>query len=317
MHRATAFFSRRRWSFCRGDVLSERGARWARVGAWLVATALIVLLVRTVDPRRALRVIEHTQVGWLVVAIASNLLIQPFGALQWRSLLTDGVDVSFRRMVRLFSLTSVANNTTPSIVGHATGAVLLANEPGVGKSGALSVVALDQICVGVAKIAVLGAAAAMLPLPSWMKQGFAGLVLLVVVLLIAAVVVAARTSHLAVLRQPRRVLRGVGFALCVKAAEAGAIAAVQGAFGLDVTPQFVFAVLAASALGSVVPIAPANIGTYEAASYGAYRFLGLNADAALGITVVQHVCQLLPAVGAGYMVLSLPKLRPRTPPLRV
>jgi uncharacterized membrane protein YbhN (UPF0104 family) len=298
-------------------VLTEGQARWARIGAWLVATALIVLLVRTVDPRRALRVIEHTVGWWLVAAMLGNLLIQPFGALQWRTLLPRDVDVSFRRMLRLFSLTSVANNTTPSLIGHATGAVLLANEPGVGKAGALSVVALDQICVGVAKIVVIGGAAAMLPLPGWMKQGFAGLVLLVVVLLIVAIVVAARTRHLAVLREPRRVLLGIAFALCVKAAEAGAIAAVQTAFGLDVTPTLVMAVLAASALGSVVPIAPANIGTYEAASYGAYRFLGLNAEAALGIAVVQHVCQLLPAVGAGYAILSMPKLRPRTPPLRV
>jgi len=298
-------------------VLSERCARWARVGAWVVATALIVLLVQTVDPRRALRVIERTNGWWLAVAVVGNLLIQPFGALQWQSLLPSGVDVSFRRMLRLFSLTSVANNTTPSLVGHATGAMLLAGEPGVGKVGALSVVALDQLCVGVAKIVVIAGAATMLPLPSWMKQGFAGLVLLVVVLLVVAVIVAARTPHLAVLRQPRRLLRGVGCALCVKAAEAAAIAAVQTAFGLDVTPQFVVAVLAASALGSVVPIAPANLGTYEAASYGAYRFLGLNADAALGIAVVQHVCQLLPAVGAGYVLLSMPKLRPRTPPLSV
>ena len=298
-------------------MLSGRGARWARVGAWLVATALIVLLARSVDPRRALRVIEHTELGWLIVAVAGNLMIQPFGALQWRSLLPDGVDVAFSRMLRLFSLTSVANNTTPSLVGHATGAVLLANEPGVGKAGALSVVALDQICVGVAKVVVIGSAATMLPLPSWMKQGFAGLVLAVVMLLAVAIIVAARTPYLAVLRQPRRVLRGVALALCVKAAEGSAIAAVQVAFGLEVTLSSVLAVLAASALGSVVPIAPANIGTYEAASFGAYRFLGLNADAALGIAVVQHVCQLLPAVGAGYVVLSLPKLRPRTPPLSV
>jgi uncharacterized membrane protein YbhN (UPF0104 family) len=270
-----------------------------------------------VDPRRALRVVEHTDAWWLVLAVAGNLLIQPFGALQWRSLLPDGVDIGARRMLRLFALTSVANNTTPSLIGHATGAMLLANEPGVGRANALSVVALDQICVGVAKIVVIGVAATLLPLPPWMKQGFAGLLLLVGALLVVAVVVAARTPYLVVLRRPRRVARGVLFALCVKAAEGAAIACVQHAFGLDVTPRLVMAVLAASALGSVVPIAPANIGTYEAASYGAYRFLGLSAESALGIALVQHICQLLPAVGAGYVLLSMPKLWPRTPPLRV
>ena len=300
--------SRHRWSFCRGDVLSERAARWARAGAWCVATALLVLLVRSVDPARALRVIEHTNGWWLVLAVLSNLSIQPFGALQWRALLPNGVSVSVRRMVRLFSLTSVANNTTPSLIGHATGALLLAGEPGIGKANALSVVALDQIAVGVVKIAVIGLAASLLPLPGWMAQGLIGLALLVGVMLIAAIVIASRTRYLDALRQPTRFLRGVAFAVCVKAAEAAAICCVQQAFGVDVTVQTVVVVLAASALGSVVPIAPANIGTYEAASFGAYRYLGFNAETALGIAVVQHVCQLLPAVGAGYVLLSLPKL---------
>jgi uncharacterized membrane protein YbhN (UPF0104 family) len=284
-----------------------------RVGAWVVATALIVLLVRAVDFGRALRLIERANPWWLVLAVASNTLIQPFGALQWRSLLPDGVAVSFRRMFRLFALTSVANNTTPSLVGHATGAMLLASEPEVGKATALSVVALDQIAVGLVKLGVIGVAASLLPLPDWMKQGLAGLALAVGVLLAVAVVIAARTRHLAALRQPKRFARGLAFAACVKAAEAGAIFAVQHAFGLDVTAQTVAVVLAASALGSVVPIAPANIGTYEAASFGAYRYLGVDAERALGIAVVQHVCQLLPAVGVGYALLSLPRFRARTP----
>lgn len=284
-----------------------------RVGAWLVATALIVLLARAVDLGRALRVIEHTNPWWLVVAIAGNATIQPFGALQWRSLLPQGVHVTFARMFRLFALTSVANNTTPSLVGHATGAMLLAGEAGVGKATALSVVALDQIAVGLVKLGVIGLAALLLPLPVWMKQGLAGLALAVSVLLVAALVTAARTRHLAVLRQPTRFGRGLLFAACVKAAEASAIFAVQHAFGLDVTVQTVVVVLAASALGSVVPIAPANIGTYEAASFGAYRYLGLDAERALGIAVVQHLCQLLPAVGVGYVLLSMPRLRARRP----
>ena len=166
-----------------------------RVGAWVVATALIVLLVRTVDPARALRVVEHTNGWWLLAAVAVNLLIQPFGALQWRSLLPDGADVSFTRMLRLFSITSVANNTTPSLIGHATGALLLANEPEIGKTGALTVVALDQIAVGVVKVAVIGCAAALISLPKWMERGLAGLGLVVLVMFVSAIVIAARTRH--------------------------------------------------------------------------------------------------------------------------
>ena len=51
-------------------MLSERRARWIRVGAWCVATALIVLLVHAVDPGRAARVIaqQTTEASTTVVA---------------------------------------------------------------------------------------------------------------------------------------------------------------------------------------------------------------------------------------------------------
>jgi len=288
--------------------LTETTRQRVRIGAWLVATALIVVLWRTVNTRRLLAFVEGTDPLWLAAAVLSNLMIQPLGAMQWRSLLPRGVTVARRRMLRLYSLTSIANNTTPSIVGHATGTLLLAAEPEIGRDVALSVLALDQLAVGVVKVGIVLSASALLPLPAWMVRGLTGLALLVGALLLAAVIVARRTRFLAALRTPSRFFMGVGFAIGVKLAEASAITAVQLAFGMHPSIRTVLPVLAATALGSVIPVAPANIGTYEAAAYGAYRFLGLTPEAALGIAVVQHVCQLLPAVGAGYIMLSLPRI---------
>lgn len=284
--------------------LTPRTHRGLAFGAWAVATGLIVLMARTVDMRRLLHAIAAADAGWLVSAAAINLLIQLFGALQWHALLPPTVRVGRRRMLRLFSLTSVANNTTPSLVGHLTGAALLAGEPGVGAAAALSTLALDQLAVGIVKVGILLIASALLPLPEWIHQGRSGLAALVAALALAAVVIARRTPHLAALREPRRLFAGVGFAAAVKLTEAGAIACVVHAFGLTVSVDRVAVVLAAATLASVVPIAPANLGPYEAAAYAAYRHLGLAPDAALGIALVQHMCQLLPAVGAGYLLLS-------------
>ena len=298
-------------------MVSEAGARRLRVGAWIVATALIALLLHSVDRARLLRVVTAANGWWLAAAVLGNLCIQPLGAMQWWSLLPAGASITRRRMLRLFSLTSVANNTTPSLVGHATGTLLLAAEPGVGKSAALSVLALDQLAVGLVKVSLLLGVSAVVALPTWMRRGVAGLGMIVGALLVGSVVVAARTRYLDVLRRPAKFATGLGFAIAVKAAEASAICAVQAAFGMTPSVGSVLVVLAATALSSVVPIAPANLGTYEAAAYGAYRFLGLPSESALGIAVVQHACQLLPAVGAGYLLLSVPRVASRTPPLRV
>lgn len=287
--------------------------RWLGIAAWIVATGLLVLLFHSVDTSRVFRVLEHADVRWLVAAVASNAAIQPFGAAQWRALLPSSVAIGRARVFRLFALTSVANNTTPSLVGHATGALLLAAEPGVGKAAALSALALDQVAVGIVKVGVLLTAALLLRLPGWMRDGLTGLAVVVGVMIVAAAIVARRTRYLDVLREPWRFAAALGFAVCVKLAEAGAIFAVQHAFALPLPAHAVVVVLAATALSSVVPIAPANIGTYEAASFAAYRYLGLAPEAALGIAVIQHVCQLLPAVGVGYVMLSIPRFSARIP----
>jgi uncharacterized membrane protein YbhN (UPF0104 family) len=54
----------------------------------------------------------------------------------------------------------------------------------------------------------------------------------------------------------------------------------------------------------MIPIAPGNLGTFEASAFVAYRYLGLPADQALSLAIVQHVCFMVPSVGIGYLFFS-------------
>jgi uncharacterized membrane protein YbhN (UPF0104 family) len=63
----------------------------------------------------------------------------------------------------------------------------------------------------------------------------------------------------------------------------------------------------------LLPVAPANLGVYEATVFAAYRFLGVSAEAAVGIAIVQHFAFLLPALVTGYVTLTLRQLLPRRP----
>jgi len=299
--------------------------------AWVIATALIYVIARGLDRELLRRVANEADGWWLLAAVASNAVILPLGAIQWRTFLPSSAVVATRRLIALFSLTSLANNTTPAIVGHVTGVLLLAAEPSVGRAAALSVLALDQIAVGLAKLTVLIGASLLLPLPDWITRGLAGLAV-IVSLLLGIVLLAAhqhkRAAHwsesrargpflrgvldllsrwtrdLEALRSPRRFAAGLGCALTIKAAEASAIFAVQHAFGLELPWTAVVIVLAATSLATVVPFAPANIGTYEAGVFAAYRHLGIAPETALVLAVAQHCCQLVPAVGVGYVIIS-------------
>ena len=58
-------------------------------------------------------------------------------------------------MLSVVSMTSTTLNTTPLLVGEATGVVLLVSRGGLDRPSALSVLAMDQFLVGLAKVAVL------------------------------------------------------------------------------------------------------------------------------------------------------------------
>lgn len=269
------------------------------------------------------------------MAVAWYVCIQPLGALQWRALFPAGATVPFRRVFRVWTLTSIANNTTTSLVGHITGLALLGAEAGLGRTAALSVLALDQVAVGMTKVAVLAVAAWIAPLPEWMSRGAAVLAgtVLVLALSVAAAswhhvrigawatashhgrlmhriapLVAAWASGLDALRSPVRFAVALSFAIAIRLAELAAILCVQSAFGLPMSLAAGILVLAATSLASFVMFVPANLGIYEAAVFAAYRLVGVPPDVALGLALVQHACQLVPAIGVGYVILSAERL---------
>ena len=61
-------------------------------------------------------------------------------------------------------------------------------------------------------------------------------------------------------------------------------------------------VLAAVILGSILPVAPGNVGTYEAGAFLAYRHLGIEPGTATILAVASHVCFAIPSIGIGYLL---------------
>jgi len=279
----------------------------------VVAIGLLTWVISRLDLTAVRNGLMAANAAWLSLAVLMHLCIQPLAALQWRVLLPEDARTTWRRLLRVFALTSVANNSVSSVVGHATGVALTAGEPGVGTRGALSLLLLDQICVGVAKLVVLSVAASLLPLPTWMQQGVIGLA--IAVALLAALVMSTRVWPVlpligAMTTVPvARLLGAMSCAIGVKLLEAAGIAAVQVALGVPCSVTSVALVLAATTLASLVPVVPANLGTYEAAVFLALRQVGVSAELAMVAAVVQHACQLLAALAPGAALLWLPQRR--------
>ncbi len=313
---------------------SARTRQFVQGGTWLIATFVLVLLVRGIDVGRIWALGQEVRGAWLALAVASNLLILPCWAEQWRMLMPPSSPVAPTRMLSIAAQLSFFSNTLPG-TGQVSAVVLLSREPGVSSAAALSGLALEQMTEGVVKVTLLVAAAQFLPFPDWMQRAVLGLAaavaLLTVVVVLASfhharlgamsanrdsrstldrvlALVARWSRDLESLRRPSRFAAALACCAGSKAVEALAIVAVQHAFGLALPFSTTMLVLGAAILGTIAPVSPANLGIYEGAVIAAYRHAGMPPELALALALVQHACLLLGTAAVGYVVFSVNRL---------
>jgi len=201
-------------------------------------------------------------------------------------------------------VSSALMNTLPFGGGHASAVALLVRRANLSMRNALSVMALDQLGEGLTKVSIFLMVAILAPVPVWMRASATTASLGVAVWFVAMVVASRWAQELAILKTWPRALGAWACVLAMKSAELAAIIAVQHAFGVSLPLSGSLLVLAAVLLGTMLPLAPGNLGTYEASAFLAYRYLGLSAEQALSVAIVQHICFFIPAVSFGYAYIS-------------
>jgi uncharacterized membrane protein YbhN (UPF0104 family) len=309
--------------------------RGARVVIALALAAAFVVTLRRLDPERAWESIAAVRGAWLVASTLCYLAILPLWAWQWHLLAPRSRSQTFRSMLRVVTTTSGVLNTTPLLVGEATGVVLLVAVTGLERTHALSVLAMDQLLVGIAKLVVLSTAALLAPLPDWMARAALGLIVAVAALAALLLIAASRGAwHTQMLREARgpidagsgesirqravrtldalpmalsplrSVRRGGGalvLALVKKGVEVCAMICMQRAFGLDLPVGAAILALGMLNLSTLLPIVPGNIGVYEAAVVLAYTRYGVPPEQGLGLAALQHLCYLVALAAPGVL----------------
>ncbi len=283
--------------------------------ALLVATALLALCFRGVDAAQVGALLTRAEAPWLLAAALANATIPALWAAQWWLFLPGG-GPGIRAVYGITAIMAMLANSVPMLLGQVTGVHLLATRGRVGHPTALSVIALDQLAEGLAKLTVLFALASFTPLPAALRRAL--WLLAAAVALLLAIVVAGAWSHgrvrlprpiddwAAGLRgaaRPSVVAGGLALGLGMKCAEMGGILAVQQALGVELPLWSALAVLAAVNLSTMVSVAPGNVGVYEGSAYLAYTTLGVAPETALGLAVLQHIAYLIPMAGTGWITL--------------
>lgn len=315
-------------SFLRRGLLgAEAGRKWLWLGATVLVLAGVAVMARGLPWSQTWQALTAARPGWAIAALAVNCAMFPLWAWQWRVLAPPTARPSWARMLEIVSLISLSQNVLP-VIGSAAAAIgMLIFRGGLSRGAAVSLLALDQMLTGVAKVAAVGAAALLVPVPGWIRDGGLALVAVMVVFVVAlltlahgterlekwalrlgrgarvAATVAAWTRHLEGLRRGGRpVWWALGYALLKKVCETLAAVAVQYACGVEL--GWGAAVLVVAALGlSTLVRTPGNLGVYEATVVGIYTALGASPAPALAAALLQHLVVLVPRMGFGLIIL--------------
>jgi len=302
-----------------GDGRAPGGARrWAWAAAWLGATALLVWIRPPLDLAAVPARLRAAEPRWIALALALNLAALALWTRQWRWLTPPALRASWAAIAEVISLSAAAMNTLPFPWGHSVGVGLLARRARFGWDAAVSVMALDQLCEGAAKLLLFLVAAWVAPLPGWIHRAALALsggvlALFATLALLAWLARQARPGagrllrwarHLGALRDPGALGGALAMGVAIKCAQAGAIYAAQRSLGIRLPVRDLAPILAAVEVATMIAVAPGGLAVYEAAAVVAYRYLGLAPGPALAVALLQHACFLLPMVLPGYGVTA-------------
>lgn len=302
---------------------AARGRRWLWWLVWMAATVFLFCFYRPFDWREVTSHFTRAQPAWIAVAVIANLGILACWIALWRQFIPAAMRISWRIMGEIVALSAATMNTVPFMGGHALAVSLLTKRGGTGMEVALSVMTLDQLCEGICKVLLLLLALSVAPLPDWMRRaiwiiGTAMLLLLIALLWLSRQPAAKNATlarwarHFEILTRPRLWLGGLALSIGTKLAEAAAIYAVQRSLGVDLPPATLALVLGAVSVATMISISPGNLGPYEAAAFAAYTVLGVPAEQAITLALVQHACFLAAMIIPGYALTAWRSLRPAT-----
>ncbi|MBT3514882.1 MAG: flippase-like domain-containing protein [Nitrospina sp.] len=295
--------------------------------AWIFSTYLLFLCFREIELEQAWENVKQVEPIWLFIGFAGHFSIFIFWARQWIIFLPMKASVTFKEMFEINALMSTTMNILPFPGGHAFGVFLLAKKKDVGHAAALSVMSLDQLTEGIAKLTVLLIVSYLTPLPPLMKKGILILILVIFIFMTVLLYLSLRFQnykknpitnnetfkekvidfvsrwgqHLEGLRNTQTFIYGVILAYGMKLGEASAIWGIQKSFGLELPVWSALLILAALNLTTIIPLAPGNIGVYEATVFFIYQHLGIEPEKAIALAITQHLCYLIPLAGTGYL----------------
>lgn len=301
--------------------------RVRRVGTGIIGVAVSIVAVAVLATVIDIRATTETLAGTNLLLVAATLLLVPgqivLRTLRWQLLLPprpDGTRPPARRVMPVLLAGYLGNLILPARLGEPARAYLLSRREQIGFPRVLGSVLLERV-IDLASLAFVAVFAALQArAPEWIVRGM--LIVTIIGFAIVVILVASGISRIVRLlarlfgTQAGRMRAAINHAISFgEGANGGGWGPLAGALGLstltwgfvagtywlaaqslsiDIRISESMLVAAVATLGTAIPSAPANIGTYEVATVVVLTALGVPAHEALAMALLAHAIVTVP-----------------------
>lgn len=292
-------------------------AEWLkRNGGYIIAAAGLVWVLHDVHPRDLVeRLVVHYP-AWLVLAVAADILSYVTQGFRWRLFMTPVGNLSSRKATQAIYSGLFVNEVVPLRFGEVVRAYLAARWLSVRLTSILPSIGCERLADGLWLAAGAGLAALFVPLPTNMIRGaeILGTIVIAAILSLFLLVWFGRGAKSTRINQAARAIYSAttahGFWLAflvsslILVLQTMAFWFVMKAYALPFGFWIGSAVFLIVHLGTVIPNAPANVGTFQFFVVAGLTFFGLDKTTAAAFSLIVFLVLTLPLWLIGSVALS-------------
>lgn len=293
------------------------------VAGYLIAAACLAWVFHDVQVEPMLHSVRDLRWAWVVLAIAADVLSYVTQGLRWKLLLTPVGNLAWLDATQAIYAGLFASEVLPMRPGEVLRAFVVSRRLNANVSQVFPSIVVERLFDGMWLALGVGIAATLVPLPRGLLRAgdVLGVLILVATALFLYEVFRPRYGDVPVTHEPpgrlarfrqgfqqigrrREAYFAFGLSLILLSAQVLAFWLVMRAYGLDVSFWVGATVLMLVHLGTAIPNAPANVGTFQFFCVVALTLFGIDKSVATGFSVVVFVVLTIPLWLLGFLALG-------------
>jgi uncharacterized protein (TIRG00374 family) len=309
--------------------------KWKLLLGMIISAVFLYFAFRSVDPDELVSAFRTADYRYVIPAVALSLISIWFRAVRWRYLLNPVKKIS---LLSLFSATSIgflANTVLPARLGEFIRAYVIGKKENISKSSAFATVVVARIFDGMTVLLFFAITLIRFSqsYPDWLRNvayiAFAfylcALVFVITLRLrtdqatrFAAFVLKPFPARIAdqatrlmnsfidglgIIRDFRSVIMASLYSILVWLPTATIIYILVRSFGIEIPLYGAFLMLVIFVFGTMIPSAPAFVGTIQFCSVAGLSIFNVSQADALSFSVIFHLVSFLPITIVGFIFL--------------